>query len=119
MEIKLYFRMLRRGWWLIVLAALVALSASLALSYLATPQYQAAARFIVTPGSLLTGGGDIGAVVDGLDTLDRPSIVATYAEVMSSRRILAEALGYLQLQNLDTTKYTIQAVVLPSQVLWN
>lgn len=113
MEIKLYFRMLRRGWWLIVLAALVALSASLALSYLATPQYQAAARFIVTPGSLLTGGGDIGAVVDGLDTLDRPSIVATYAEVMNSRRILAEALGYLQLQNLDTTLYTIQAVVLP------
>jgi diguanylate cyclase (GGDEF)-like protein len=105
--------MLRRGWWLIVLAALVALSASLAFSYLATPQYQAAARFIVTPGSLLTSGGDASAVVDGLDTLDRPSIVATYAEVMSSRRILAEALGYLQLQNLDITKYEIQAVVLP------
>ena len=113
MEIKLYFRMLRRGWWLIVLTALVALSASLAFSYLATPQYQAAARFIVTPGSLLTSGGDASAVVDGLDTLDRPSIVATYAEVMSSRRILAEALGYLQLQNLDVTKYEIQAVVLP------
>lgn len=113
MEIKLYFRMLQRGWWLIVLAALVALSASLAASYLATPQYQATARFIITPGSLLTSGGDASAVIDGLDTLDRPSIVATYAEVMNSRRILAEALAYLQLQNLDTLKYTIQAVVLP------
>jgi len=57
--------------------------------------------------------GDASAVVDGLDTLDRPSIVATYAEVMNSRRILAEALGYLQLQNLDIKEYIIQAVVLP------
>jgi diguanylate cyclase (GGDEF)-like protein len=105
--------MLQRGWWLILLAALVALSASLTASYLATPQYQATARFIITPGSLLTSGGDASAVVDGLDTLDRPSIVATYAEVMNSRRILAEALAYLQLQNIDTLKYTIQAVVLP------
>jgi len=113
MEIKLYFRMLQRGWWLILLAALVALSASLALSYIATPQYQATARFIITPGSLLTSGGDASAVVDGLDTLDRPSIAATYAEVMNSRRILSEALGYIQLQNLDVKDYLIQAVVLP------
>ena len=113
MEIKLYFRMLQRGWWLILLAALVAVSASLTYSYLATPQYQSTARFIITPGSLLTSDGDARTVVDGLDTLDRPSVVATYAEVMNSRRILAEAIGYLQLQNIDILKYDIQAVVLP------
>lgn len=113
MEIKHYFRMLQRGWWLILLVALVALSASLTTSYLTSPKYQATARFIIAPGSLLTSGGDASAVVDGLDTLDRPSIVATYAEVMNSRRILAEAVGYLQLQNFDITKYTFQAVVLP------
>ena len=113
MEIKLYFRMLQRGWWLIILVALVALSASLAYSYLAVPQYQATARFIISPGSLLTSDGDARAVIDGLDTLDRPSIVATFAEVMNSRRILAEAIGYLQLKNFDITKYTIQAVALP------
>ena len=110
MEIKLYFRMLQRGWWLILLAALVAVSASLTYSYLATPQYQSTARFIITPGSLLTSDGDARTVVDGLDTLDRPSVVATYAEVMNSRRILAEAIGYLQLQNIDILKYDIQAV---------
>lgn len=113
MEIKLYFRMLQRGWWLILLAALVAVSASLTYSYLATPRYQATARFIITPGSLLTNDGDASTVVDGLDTLDRPSIVATYAEIMNSRRIQAEAIGYLQLQNIDILKYDIQAVVLP------
>ncbi|RMD61005.1 hypothetical protein D6833_08825, partial [Candidatus Parcubacteria bacterium] len=94
LEIRLYLQMLRRGWWLILLAALIALSASLSVSLLATPQYKATARFLITPSAELTRGKD---VVDSLDTLDRRSVVATYAEVMNSRRIFANALNSLQL----------------------
>ena len=95
MEIRLYFQMLQRGWWVILLAALVAVSVSLGLSYLAVPQYQATASFIITPSATLTIGRD---VVNSLDTLDRRSIVATFAEVMNSRRILNEAAGSLDLE---------------------
>jgi len=111
MEVKLYFRMLQRNWWLILLTAMVALTVSLTISYVATPQFSAVARFIIVPSSSLTSGAD---VVRSLDTLDRRSVVATYAEVMNSSRILENSANFL---NLDTAAilrdYTIQAVDLP------
>ncbi len=102
--------MLRRGWWIILLAALIAMSASLGLSYLATPQYQAIARFIITPGISITEGRD---VINSLDTLDRRSVVATYAEIMNSERILAKSADFLQVNSAQLEDYTFQAVVLP------
>lgn len=110
METRLYFQMLRRGWWVIVLTALMAVALSLGLSYLATPRYQATATFIITPGATLTVGRD---VVNSLDTLDRRSVVATYAEVMNSQRIYGEALTSLKLEASALEDYEMLAVVLP------
>jgi succinoglycan biosynthesis transport protein ExoP len=111
MEVKLYFRMLQRNWWLILLTAMVALTVSLTISYLATPQFSAVARFIIVPSSSLTSGAD---VVRSLDTLDRRSVVATYAEVMNSSRILENASNFLNLDAATILKdYSIQAVDLP------
>jgi len=83
MEIKLYFRMLQRGWWIILLTAMVGLSASLGLSYVAVPQYEASALYILSPSASITSKND---VVDSLDTLDRPSMAATYAGILNSKR---------------------------------
>ena len=111
MEVKLYFRMLQRNWWLILLTAIVALTVSLTISYLATPQFSAVARFIIVPSSSLTSGAD---VVRSLDTLDRRSVVATYAEVMNSSRILENASNFLNLDAATILKeYSIQSVDLP------
>ncbi len=110
MEIKLYFQMLQRGWWVILLAALVAVSASLGASYLAVPQYKATATFIITPGATLTVGRD---VVNSLDTLDRRSIVATYAEVMNSNKIFGNAAQMLSRDVASLSGYQVLAVVLP------
>ncbi len=110
MEIRLYYQMLQRGWWLVVLAALVAVAVSLGVSYLAVPQYQATARFIISPNASLTTGRD---VVNSLDTLDRRSIVSTYAEVMNSNRVFEDTLASLKLQPVDLKDYTYNAVVLP------
>ncbi|MBK8616121.1 MAG: diguanylate cyclase [Anaerolineales bacterium] len=113
MELKLYFRMLQRGWWLVLLVALVSLLASLTASYLAIPRYKTTARFIITPGSLLTSEGSPETVIAGLETLDLPSVVATYTEVMGSQRILVDSLSYLGVKNFVPKDYTIDAVVLP------
>jgi capsular polysaccharide biosynthesis protein len=111
MEAKLYFRMLQRNWWLILLTAMVALTVSLAISYIAIPQFSAVARFIIIPSSSLTSGAD---VVRSLDTLDRRSVVATYAEVMNSSRILENATNFLNLDATGISKdYSINAVDLP------
>ncbi len=111
MEIRLYFQMMQRGWWVIILASLVAVASSLGISYAAVPQYKAVSRFIVSPGASLISGRD---VLSGLETLDRRSVVATYSEIMNSRRILLESLDALVLEESDIKKaYTIQAVELP------
>jgi diguanylate cyclase (GGDEF)-like protein len=110
MELRLYLQMLQRGWWIILLVAVVAFAASLGISYTAVPQYSAVARFIITPGASLTTGRD---VVSGLQTLDR-GIVATYVEVMNSRRILSESLALLNIAPADIEdQYSIVAVELP------
>jgi len=110
MEIRLYFQMLQRGWWVILLAALVSVSVSLGLSYMAVPQYQATASFIITPSATLTVGRD---VVNSLDTLDRRSIVATFAEVMNSHRIVNTAAASVGLDEKTLEDYEVLAVVLP------
>jgi diguanylate cyclase (GGDEF)-like protein len=111
MQIRLYLQMLQRGWWIVVLTTLVAINVALVGSYIATPMYQASARFIVSPNTDLVSGRDM---VSSLDILDKRSIVSTYAEIFNSTRIYAETVQVLQLDPVDLEKnYIIQTVVLP------
>jgi diguanylate cyclase (GGDEF)-like protein len=110
MEIKIYLQMIWRGWWIIVLTALVAMFVALLAAYFATPLYQASTRFIVSPNSDLIDGRDI---VDSLATLDRRSIITTYAEFMSSDRVYNETITNLQLNSADLVDYELTTVVLP------
>ena len=112
MEIRLYFQMLRRGWWIILLTTLVAVAVSLGISMLVPPQYQAVARFIVSPAVTDPTRPDL--TLQGLQTLDRQSVMTTYAEVINSDRILNDALAALQLTQGDIKDYTLGATVLAS-----
>ena len=67
MELNLYLQMIRRGWWLVVLTALIALTVSLGASFLMTPQYEVVARFIITPGAV--GDSSPQTILNGLNTI--------------------------------------------------
>ena len=108
MEFRLYIQILRRSWWIIILTTLIALAAALGTSLWVTPQYEAVARFIVTPGKDLA---DRYQVLNSLSTLDNQVIISTYAEVMNSDRIYDDALSFLQIQPIDLKDYTYKAVV--------
>lgn len=115
MEIRLYFQMLRRGWWIIVSTSLLALAVSLAVSYLTVPQYRATASFILIPSSTaLSSGPD---VVRSYDTIGSVSVISTYAQIMNSARIYDDTLSMLKLQPQDLKDYTYQAAVLPSTTI--
>ena len=113
METRLYFQMLRRGWWIIVLTVLAALAASLVASYLTTPTYQAVAQFILSPNAVQTTGNP-GVLLEGLNTLDNQSVTTTYATVMNSARIYNDTITFLNLRPEDLKDYTYKATVLPS-----
>lgn len=115
MEIRLYYQMLRRGWWIILLTTLVAVVAALGASYLATPQYQAIARFIITPSAALPDRPDI--VLQSLGLLDNQTVMITYTEVMDSNRIYNDTLSTLQLQPEDIKDYKYTSVVEPNSAV--
>ncbi len=111
MEVKLYFRMLQRGWWIIVIAMLATVIAALVASYFTPPTYRATSRLIVSPSpSLITGGSNL---LNSLSTLDKRSIITTYAEILNSQRIYMETLNLLQLNNVNLANYQFNAVALP------
>jgi diguanylate cyclase (GGDEF)-like protein len=110
MEIKLYLQMLRRGWWIVLLTTLLAVLIALVASYFAKPMYQTSARFIVSPNTNLVATRDM---VSSLDTLDRRSIVNTYAEIFNSTSIYSDAVKTNQLDPIALKDYIINTVVLP------
>ena len=112
MELRIYTRMLKVGWWIIALTTLAAVNIALAVSYLAPPQYRATAKLLVTPNTaVMEQQYDM---VDSLRALDTPTIVNTYAELLQSDRIFQEASGALNADPIQLKKdYKTAAVVLP------
>jgi diguanylate cyclase (GGDEF)-like protein len=111
MEVKLYFRMLQRGWWIIIVTTLVAILVTLVASYLATPIYRATSRFVISPSATFVAEGN--NVLNSLATLDKRSIITTYAEILNSPRIHRETFDLLQINEANLLDYTYNAVVLP------
>lgn len=107
MEIRLYFQMLKRGWWIILLTALVALVVALAVSYVVTPRYEAVSRFIISP-RVRPDSPDQG--LWGLDILGNQTITSTYMEVIKSNRIFQDAARAVELtsENVDDYSYKVQ-----------
>src|SRR5215212_11142517 len=100
MEMRFYLRIIRRGWWLILIAALVAVNFSLVYSYYLTkPTYEAVARFIVSPNLQNIESRDL---VNSLEALDKRSIISTYAEVLNSHEVIS---GTLSLLGIDVSQF--------------
>jgi diguanylate cyclase (GGDEF)-like protein len=111
MEMRFYLRIIRRGWWLILIAALVAVNFSLVYSYyLTTPTYEAVARFIVSPNIQNIESRDL---VNSLEALDKRSIISTYAEVLNSHEIISNTLNTLGVNATQFSAYKTYVTVLP------
>lgn len=113
MEIKLYLRMIQRSWWIVILTALSAVMAALIVAFMATPIYSSSSRYIVSPNPIYLGGDVDYNLIYSLDTLDKRTIITTYAEVLNSPRIYAETAATLGLTESDLMDYTYSATVFP------
>jgi diguanylate cyclase (GGDEF)-like protein len=103
--------MIKTGWWFIVVTMLISWAAALGVSYIAQPMYQARATFIVSPNPNLTSSRD---VISSLDTLDSESIISTYADILSSNRVLEDAIRKLNLEAEDVKGYVNRVNVQPN-----
>jgi diguanylate cyclase (GGDEF)-like protein len=107
MEIRIYWRVLLRKWWIVIPVFLVTLTATIVLTFTQPPVYTSTATFIVTPN---TSFEDVRSFVSGLDILSRRTeIAATYAEVVLSRWIKEQAAAEFDLSSEQKKSLSVQS----------
>ena len=110
MNIKMYFTMLQKGWWIIVLTFLMVINMTLVIDYFAPPVYEAKLRMLVVPNSDSFTGRDF---ISSLDSLDGSAIITTYADIFDSEFIRQPFVESLNLTEDQLLEYTQKTVVLP------
>jgi diguanylate cyclase (GGDEF)-like protein len=88
MELKRYFSVIMRWWWLVAICLIVVAIASFIFSFNQPPRYRSSVTLVVSPKKTID---EISTVRQSLDTLDKPSIINTYSEVLRSRLIYDQA----------------------------
>jgi len=111
MELKLYFQSIKRSWWLILITILVAVNIAILVLLNTQPIYGVNAKFIISPNSELISTQR--ELVDSLDTLDKRSIISTYAEILKSNAIVSQTFQSLNLSASLLDEYVISVVPLP------
>lgn len=106
-SVKLF---LRHYWWLILLAFAVGFGSTAFFTQTRTPAYRATTTLVIGPNENLKTPRE---VVDSLNTLDRRSVVATFAKLPSSRTVRERAQSQLQLSEAQLTPYTVKTAVVP------
>lgn len=86
-------RALRRGWWAVAAAPVVAIAAAAWMTSGQQPLYRSSASLAVVPSEHVEAATD---ALRSLETLERRTVVATFAEVASSDRTLSAAAADLQ-----------------------
>jgi len=109
-QIQLYWIILRRSWWIILVTTITAVGIALAAAAISPKVFHSTARYIISPNGQLIDQTDL---LRSLDTLDRRSVVATYAEVFGSPNIRNEAVKELGWTQDEAKGYEVSAVTVP------
>ncbi len=113
MDASTALRAIRRGWFFVLLGVVGAVGAAVALHASVEPFYQSSATYVVSP---IQDSGDSAAVQESIRTLDDArsrAIVATFAEVLDSGGIHAEAVDAVGIAGLSVSDYDFATAILP------
>ena len=106
-----YVRALSRGWWIPIAAAVVAAAVAWLSSSRETPVYRASATLVVAPSSAIEDTGDL---LDAVETLERRTIVATFARVPAAAETRRRAVRRMGVEPDAVRYYWIGGTVLPN-----
>jgi diguanylate cyclase (GGDEF)-like protein len=105
-ELKTYFRILVKKWWIVIPVFLVTLTAGIVFTYTTASVYSAATTYVVVPSPSFSGN-----FANGLEILARrQEIATTFAELASSRRIKGLAASSLSLESAQD--YSVESRLL-------
>lgn len=103
-------RALRRGWWIVAACLVAALATAAIVTARATPIYRATTMLVVAPSDKVE---ETDEVLRGLETLERRTIVATFARIPSTRGMKQRVADRMTLQTDALRDYRLRASVVP------
>jgi diguanylate cyclase (GGDEF)-like protein len=110
MELKAYWRILRRRWWLVLLGFAAVFGLTWVLSSRQPPIYEASTTFVIRPRASESSVGE--EFVRALDIVSRRvEINTTFAEVATSRLIKKQAVERLGLSSAEQQDLKVNARV--------
>lgn len=108
MDLRDYFRVLRRGWWVLATSALLGVGAAVAVSVVQTPIYSATAKVFVST----TSAGTVSDLVQGnAFSVQR---VRTYSDLVATPLVLSPVIKQL---DLDMTPELLATKIVASAPL--
>jgi capsular polysaccharide biosynthesis protein len=110
-ESDLYVRALRTRWWVIALMVISAVVAARVFTARQTPLYRAMASSTVIPAAQVKEPAEL---LRSLETLERRTLVATFALLAGSRGTRQEAVANLGITADDVLAYKVSASVAPN-----
>lgn len=110
-EGNFYLRALRRGAWLVMAVTLVAVGVSWWLTSRQSPTYQASAQLVVAPNTEVEDTTDL---LRSLETLERRTVVATFARLPASPETAEAVAERLGLEPREIRYYWIGGQVVPN-----
>jgi capsular polysaccharide biosynthesis protein len=103
-------RILRRGWWILILTTAIAVGTVLIYSRMtAEVIYRSSMRVVVSPN---VETGQESDLIRMLDSLSRGVIIPTFTEIYQSSQVLNEALSTIEL-TANQDAYQVEAYNLP------
>jgi len=113
-ELTIAFRILKRGWWIILSTVILAVSITSWINARSTSTYLTNLRMFVNADMIALEGRDL---IYGYSELNQASIVTTFVEVANSRRIREDAAGKFNQPLEFFDGYTASTVVLPDSTV--
>ena len=110
MDLRSYWQILWRKWWLVLLAVVVTVGVASYLTFSEDPVYQTSVTYIVRPN---VADEDARDLLSGLDVLSRrQEIASTYAEVATSRLIKNRSAEILDLSSDEKSDLSVSSRLL-------
>lgn len=101
----------RRHWWIVAIAWALTIAATLFFTSRQTPVYRASTSLVVVPDKQVQ---DAENLLRSLDTLDRRTVIATFARLPPTPESREAAAGLLGAPASDFADYSVLAGVTPS-----
>lgn len=106
-----YLKSLGRRWWIVLIVLVAAIGTALFFTSRQRSVYRASTTLVVKPSGLVQ---ETETMLRSLATLERRSVIATFAKIPGTRRVKESVAKSLDLTESEVRRYKIHASVIPN-----